>query len=138
MPDDTPDEVWALLTHAVMERRGAFRRAAAERAGLPFSRVRVLKRLRRGPMTIGRIAESADMDAPAATVAVNDLVERGLVDRTPDPHDRRARLVSLTAAGRATVADAVSPPGIAPPELEALTTDELRVLADIARRLQVP
>ena len=40
------------------------------------------------------------MDAPAATVAVNDLEDRGLAVRTPDPTNRRCKVVSLTEAGR--------------------------------------
>ena len=38
--------------------------------------------------------------APRSTTDVVDgLQERGLIERTPDPHDRRAMLVSLTAEG---------------------------------------
>ena len=39
--------------------------------------------------------------APRSTTDVVDgLQERGLIQRSPDPHDRRAMLVSLTAEGR--------------------------------------
>ena len=40
---------------------------------------------------------------------VDGLEERGLVQRTPHPEDRRAKLVALTAAGRAAAehADAI-------------------------------
>ena len=40
---------------------------------------------------------------------VDDLEKRGLVQREPHPEDRRAKLVHLTAAGRAaaTRADAI-------------------------------
>ena len=39
--------------------------------------------------------------APRSTTEVVDaLEERGLVERTPDPHDRRATLVSMTDEGR--------------------------------------
>ena len=38
--------------------------------------------------------------APRSTTDVVDgLQERGLIQRSPDPHDRRAMLVSLTEAG---------------------------------------
>ena len=43
------------------------------------------------------------MDAPAATVAVNDLEARGLVIREIDPSNRRSKLVSLTADDGALV-----------------------------------
>ena len=51
-------------------------------------------------MSVKQVAQAATMDAPAATVAVNDLEDRGLVVRTPDPTNRRCKLVSLTDAGR--------------------------------------
>ena len=44
--------------------------------------------------------EAATIDAPAATVAVNDLEDRGLVVRETDPTNRRCKVVSLTDAGR--------------------------------------
>ena len=51
-------------------------------------------------MTVKEIGAAATIDAPAATVAVNDLEERGLVVRETDPANRRCKLVSLTDAGR--------------------------------------
>ncbi len=53
-----------------------------------------------------RISELADrlaIDAPAVTRKVQQLERHGLVARSPDPHDARASLVKLTAAGRRTI-----------------------------------
>ena len=55
-------------------------------------------------MTVKEVAAAATIDAPAATVAVNDLEDRGLVVRETDPTNRRCKLVSLTDAGRELVA----------------------------------
>ena len=52
-------------------------------------------------MSVKEVAQAATIDAPAATVAVNDLEERGLVVREIDPTNRRCKVVSLTDAGRA-------------------------------------
>ncbi len=54
-------------------------------------------------MTVKQVAHAATIDAPAATVAVNDLEDRGLVVREIDPTNRRCKLVSLTDAGREVV-----------------------------------
>jgi DNA-binding MarR family transcriptional regulator len=51
-----------------------------------------------------RLSELADhlrIAARSATEVVDDLQERGLVERRPDPADRRATLVALTPAGAA-------------------------------------
>ena len=79
------DEVWRTMASLVIDNRDSWKRAVVERSGLPFSRIRVLRRLARGPMSVKQVAAAATMDAPAATVAVNDLEDRGLVVRTPDP-----------------------------------------------------
>ncbi|WP_298442390.1 MarR family transcriptional regulator [Gordonia sp. (in: high G+C Gram-positive bacteria)] len=135
-PPPDPDEVWSLLVHAVFDSRDAWRRAVVERTGLPFSRVRVLRRLDRGgPLSLKELAHAAAMDAPATTVAVNELAAAGLVSRDVDPADKRRRLVSLTAAGRAAVAVADATPDPAPPELAAFSGDDLRTLAGLLRRL---
>jgi len=106
-----------------------------ERSGLPFSRVRILMRLSRTPMTVTQIAAAATVDAPAATVAVNDLEDRGLVVRRIDPSNRRCKIVSLTESGRDVMReiDAVHDP--APEPLRALGADDLAALRAILDRL---
>ena len=125
------DQVWRAMSSLVIDNRDSWKRAVVERSGLPFSRIRVLRRLARGPMTVKQVAAAATMDAPAATVAVNDLEERGLVVRTPQPTNRRCKMVSLTDAGRDMVAtiDATDDP--APEILTALDGVELKQLQAI-------
>jgi DNA-binding MarR family transcriptional regulator len=94
------DRVWQALVALVMETRGDWRRKVSEATGLPFSRVRALHRIARGPITLRELAYAMGCDAPAATVAVNDLEERGLVERRADAEDRRVKIVSLTAEGK--------------------------------------
>lgn len=100
------DAVWQLMVGLVWETRGArgeWRRKVSEISGLPFSRIRILWRLVDAPMTLRQIADDTSMDAPAATVAVNDLEDRALVERHPHPDNRRAKLVSITRAGKQVV-----------------------------------
>ncbi|MBU9763343.1 MarR family transcriptional regulator [Mycobacterium sp. TNTM28] len=128
------DEVWRALTRLVFDHRDAWKRAVIEESGLPFSRIRILRRLERAPLTVKQVAHAATVDAPAATVAVNDLEERGLVVREVDPANRRSKLVSLTAAGHALLAriDQVDDP--APEVLSALSTADLETLRAILSR----
>ena len=129
------DQVWRQMWTFVIDNKDSWRRAVVEQTGLPFSRIRILRRLARAPMTVKQIAAAVTVDAPAATVAVNDLEAQGLVVRRIDPENRRCKLVSLTDAGRDVVAtiDAVDDP--APEVLARLSPGELESLRDLMIRL---
>lgn len=135
LPNASADEVWRDLARFVFDNRDTWRRAVVDKSGLPFSRIRILRRLARTPLTVKQVAEHATVDAPAATVAVNDLESRGLVIREVDPSNRRSKLVSLTDEGRELVAtlDAVDDP--APDALAALNDDDLAMLRSILDKL---
>jgi DNA-binding MarR family transcriptional regulator len=51
------------------------------------------------------LATQCALDASTISRAVATLVARGLVRSRPDPADGRARILALTAAGRAALAD---------------------------------
>jgi DNA-binding MarR family transcriptional regulator len=125
------DDVWRDLLRFVFDNRDSWRRAVVDQSGLPFSRIRILRRLAQKPLTVKEVAHSATIDAPAATVAVNDLQERGLVVREVDPTNRRCKLVSLTEAGHAVVAGIDSTDDPAPDPLAALDDADLEALRTI-------
>jgi DNA-binding MarR family transcriptional regulator len=129
------DEVWRAMAAAVIDNRDAWRRAVIEETGLPFSRIRIVRRLARRPMTVKQVAEAATIDAPAATVAVNDLEDRGLVVRKTHPTNRRCKVVSLTDAGRemVQVIEGIDDP--APDALASLDDRELKALKAIIDKL---
>jgi DNA-binding MarR family transcriptional regulator len=131
------DRVWNALVSLVMDTRQDWRRRVVEATGLPFGRVRALKRLNEGPLALHELAEAMTVDAPAATVAVNDLVKRGLVVRKPHPTNGRLKLVSLTPKGREVVARVKAVTEEAPPAFASLSSAALaaldRVLAQMTR-----
>jgi DNA-binding MarR family transcriptional regulator len=51
------------------------------------------------------LADATAMSLPSASRMVNRLVARGFVRSEPDPADRRAVRITLTARGRSTVKD---------------------------------
>jgi DNA-binding MarR family transcriptional regulator len=129
------DKVWRAMAALVIDNRDAWKRAVVERSGLPFSRIRILKRLSTQEMTVKHLARAASIDAPAATVAVNDLEARGLVVRQINPENRRCKTVSLTDDGRAMVdrIDAIDDP--APEVLSALDDADLESLRSLLAKL---
>ncbi len=54
------------------------------------------------------LAARAGMTHQAMAKLVSELEERGIVERTPDPSDGRAKLVRLTAEGRERVRTALT------------------------------
>jgi len=64
----------------------------------------VLGRLdREGPQSVSDLAASERMRQQSMAQTVSDLEADGLVERRPDPQDRRRALVSLTEQGIATL-----------------------------------
>ncbi len=132
--DDRANQVWRVMAAVVFDNRDAWKRDVIETSGLPFSRIRVLRRLAKRPMTAKEIAEAATMDAPATSVAVNDLEDRGLVVREAHPSNRRCKVISLIDEGRSVVASIEGVDDPAPAPFSALSPEELRALdANLAK-----
>ncbi|MBE7188922.1 MarR family winged helix-turn-helix transcriptional regulator [Jatrophihabitans endophyticus] len=68
--------------------------------GLSFARTKVLMRIaNEGPMNQATLAGLLGFAPRSVTETVDALEREGLVTRTEDPHDRRARIVAITPAG---------------------------------------
>ena len=57
----------------------------------------------RGAMRLGDIAEAMQLDASTVSRHVQQLGDRGFIDREPDPVDGRARIIALSRTGAATL-----------------------------------
>jgi DNA-binding MarR family transcriptional regulator len=72
----------------------------------PISQASVLSRLdRHGPATTSALAAGERVRPQSMAHTVAELEADGLVDRTPDPDDRRQILIELTERGREALAD---------------------------------
>ena len=109
--------------------------AVSEALGLSWARVLTLRRLATEPTTMRALAERLAADPPYVTLMVDDLEERGLVQRMPHPEDRRAKLVELTAAGREVAARADAILHEPPPELREVPAEDLATLVRVLERL---
>ena len=96
-----PDALEDQLYDFVYLYDAAFDRAA-QQTGLSAAQACLLVQLRRGSRTMSDLAVELVCDASNVSHLVARLEARGLVAREPDPADRRARQVSITAAGRST------------------------------------
>ena len=68
---------------------------------LSFSQVNILMRLlHTGNTGVSEIGEQLGVTNAAASQAVDRLVQLGLIERTEDPEDRRAKRLALTPKGR--------------------------------------
>ena len=92
----------ARLRMAIVRTARRLRQEAAGAAGelTPTSAAALATVERHGPLTPSELAEIERVKRPTATRTLRVLTESDLIERTPDPTDRRSALVSVTAAGR--------------------------------------
>lgn len=96
-PNPVTDEIVRRLLVLVDQLRAHFELVAAE-FGLTPTQALALRFLR-GPVRMGRLAEVLHCERSNVTLIVDRLTERGVVERHPDPADRRVRRLTLTTAG---------------------------------------
>lgn len=81
--------------------------AALGPTGLTIGQLSTLAALDRDvPLRLGQLAEGLGMDRTTLNRNLAPLERQGLVDSRPVPADARARLLSLTAAGRRALTNA--------------------------------
>ena len=109
--DLAPMEVLSRITR-VAQRLDRIRRASFAAHGLESWEFDVLAALRRAgapyELSPGRLIRETLVTSGTMTNRVDRLADRGLVDRLPDPRDRRGVLVRLTGSGRDRVDAALS------------------------------
>jgi DNA-binding MarR family transcriptional regulator len=93
---------------------------------------------------ISHLSGHLDVSAPAASQLVDRLVQHGLLERTEDPNDRRAKVLALTSKGRELIETGI----VArtrwvdeliqslPPEEYDEVASALSALTDAVRRLE--
>ena len=96
----TVDETLVAALSSVMRSLGRplARHIAAE--GLTPSQFAVLEMLlHKGPRTVNEIIDGLMSTSGNIGVVIDNLLASGLLEKKPNPADRRSRIVSLTAAG---------------------------------------
>jgi len=124
MTDEPARRAWQAMRTLVLDRHDRRAEISAQ-FGMSYIRIKTVNLLAQGPLTMKDLAGRLAVDAPYTTVVVDDLEVRGLVERQPDPVDRRRKIVAITAAGRKLSRQAVKMASEPPAEVAALSPADL-------------
>jgi MarR family transcriptional regulator, organic hydroperoxide resistance regulator len=130
---DPAHEAWELLWELMQSNKPRFM-AVAQELGLAPMQLHTLRILEPGvEVPMSSLAGKLFCDNSNVTGIVDRLEARGLIERRPDEHDRRVKLLVLTAEGerlRAAVTRQFAQP---PAEIAALSMEHKRALRDALR-----
>jgi DNA-binding MarR family transcriptional regulator len=100
MTDDGTADLGDLLMRAARTLRGRFREVLAPWELSPHQARALRVVTGRDGVRLSDLAEALHIAPRSATEVADGLQERGLVERTPDPGDRRAVILRPTGEGR--------------------------------------
>lgn len=126
--------VWQALRTLVLERYDR-RREVADALDMSFVRVKALRQVAAGPLTMRELAAALGTDASYTTLVVDDLESRGLVVRAARSDDRRLKQVVVTADGRREARRAERILASPPAPLRVLPEADLAALERIVANL---
>jgi DNA-binding MarR family transcriptional regulator len=111
-----------------------FEDAAAGYFGVNRTAMRCLEVLDRlGRLTPGEIAGHTGLSSGAVTAMLDRLERADMVQRSPDPSDRRRVLVQLTDKARRLAADVYGPLTGEMDQFEKYSDDQLRLIEEFMR-----
>ncbi|MFL5844672.1 MAG: MarR family winged helix-turn-helix transcriptional regulator [Solirubrobacteraceae bacterium] len=127
-------EAWQLMHRLFMSQRRRFLQIAAEEKLSPPQMGALLQLEPDRPVPMGDLADTLGCDSSNVTGIVDRLEARDLVERRPAEHDRRVKMLAVTAEG-AEVRDRFRLQMAEPaPALNHLSDDDARDLRDLLRR----
>ncbi|MFD8013369.1 MarR family winged helix-turn-helix transcriptional regulator [Streptomyces sp. NPDC058955] len=127
-------EVVELIGTVVARYHQEYEEAAATHS-LTGAQARVLGLLTLEPTPMRKIAEKLKCEPSNVTGIIDRLESRGLVERRPDPADRRVKLAAPTDEGRDTARRLRDSLHFAREPLGELTAVERTLLRDLLRRM---
>jgi DNA-binding MarR family transcriptional regulator len=127
-------EVVELIGTVVARYHAEYEQAAAKHS-LTGAQARILGLLCLEPMPMRHIAQRLKCEPSNITGIVDRLEARGLVERRPDPNDRRVKLAAPTEEGRGTARRLRDSLDFAREPLAELSAEERTVLRDLLQRM---
>jgi len=139
MKPSSPDDTRKILEGISAVTRQLARASGGPDEGPPMTstqRLALFETAVGGPLRLSELAERMGITAPTASRAVDGLVKLGLLERLPDPADRRAVSIDVTAPGRARVEERMALAAAAlEPAVAALSAQDRARLAALLARL---
>ncbi|MGW5660827.1 MarR family winged helix-turn-helix transcriptional regulator [Streptomyces sp. NPDC003758] len=133
-PDALTLEVVELIGEVVARFYEDYETAAGEHA-LTGAQARLLSLLSLEPLPMRKLAQKLKCEPSNVTGIVDRLESRGLVERRPDPADRRVKLAAATDDGRRVARSLRESLRFAREPLAALTEDERHVMRGLLQRM---
>ncbi|MBB5129955.1 MarR family winged helix-turn-helix transcriptional regulator [Streptomyces griseoloalbus] len=133
-PDDLTLEVVDLIGSVVARYHEEYEEAAAGHT-LTGAQARLLSLLSLEPLPMRKLAQRLKCEPSNVTGIVDRLESRGLVERRPDPADRRVKLAAATAEGRRVARSLQDSLRFAREPLAGLSEAERLALRDALRRM---
>lgn len=134
-PDALTMEVVELIGDVVARFYSDYEDAAAEHA-LTGAQARLLSLLSLEPLPMRKLAQKLKCEPSNVTGIVDRLEARELVERRPDPADRRVKVAAATEAGLAVVRELREGLRFAREPLAGLSQGERESLRDLLRRMR--
>lgn len=127
-------EVVELIGSVVARYHEEYEEAAAEHS-LTGAQARLLGLLSLEPLPMRKLAQKLRCEPSNVTGIVDRLEARGLVERRPDPGDRRVKVAAATEEGRRVARGLRDSLDFAREPLAALSEEERQSLRDLLRRM---
>jgi DNA-binding MarR family transcriptional regulator len=139
MTPPSPDDTRQILEGLSAVTRLVARASGGPEEGPPMTstqRLALFETAIGGPLRLSDLAQRMGITAPTASRAVDGLVELGLLERLPDPGDRRAVRIDVTRPGRKLIEERKARAAAAlEPAVGALSAQDRARLAALLARL---
>ncbi|AGS69325.1 MULTISPECIES: MarR family winged helix-turn-helix transcriptional regulator [Streptomyces] len=133
-PDELTIEVVQLIAEVVARYHADYEEAAAGHS-LTGAQAKLLGLLTLEPLPMRKLAQKLRCEPSNVTGIVDRLESRGLVERRPDPGDRRVKVAAATDEGRGVARELRDGLRFAREPLAGLSDEERLVLRDLLRRM---
>jgi MarR family transcriptional regulator, organic hydroperoxide resistance regulator len=134
--DSLANQAWSLLLQVAFERVHAHFAAVVAELDLAPMQAKALHELdAEQPISMRELANRLGADPSNVTGLIDRLEARGLVERRPDPNDRRIRGLALTSAGARLRQRLFARLYSAPRSVAELPQRDQRCLRDVLERI---